>query len=236
LFSKTKSPEVLRMESRRAVLRAAAAGTLVTVLGGTYVLAGEDDPRTKQKRPDGRIRLPPGQRLLKAMKPMGGDPGDPSPSAFRLKVHGEVDQPFEIDFAGLLSLPQVEVSADVHCVTGWSAFDVPWTGVTIAELARRAKVRPGAKHVVFEAANDYTANVRLAEAMAPTVLIAHKVYGKPLPRPHGPPARAVVPELYFWKSAKWITGIRFSAQDRPGYWETRGYHNHADPWEEERYG
>jgi DMSO/TMAO reductase YedYZ molybdopterin-dependent catalytic subunit len=77
--------------------------------------------------------------------------------------------------------------------------------------------------------------VRLADATQPNVLLAHKLGGKANPRPHGPPVRALVPDLYFWKSAKWLTGIRFSRTDRPGYWETRGYHNHADPWTEERF-
>jgi DMSO/TMAO reductase YedYZ molybdopterin-dependent catalytic subunit len=229
--------EVKASLARRDFLRHAAAGTVITALcGGTYVLAADDDPRTKQKRPDGRPRLPPGQRLLTAMKPMGGDPGDPSPANFKLKVYGEVENPFEVDFAGLLKLPQTELVTDVHCVTTWSAFDVPWTGVQLAQLARTAKVKSGARHVIFEAANGYTANVRIAEALAPNVLIAHKLLGKPIPRPHGPPVRALVPDLYFWKSAKFITAVRFVTADEPGFWETRGYHNHADPWNEERYG
>jgi DMSO/TMAO reductase YedYZ molybdopterin-dependent catalytic subunit len=114
--------------------------------------------------------------------------------------------------------------------------DSRWRGVQVAHLAKLAKVRDSARHVIFEAAHGYTANVRLAEALAPSVLVAHQHDGKPLTRPHGPPARSLVPDLYFWKSAKWLTGIRFVRKDQPGYWETRGYHNHADPWKEERYG
>jgi DMSO/TMAO reductase YedYZ molybdopterin-dependent catalytic subunit len=78
--------------------------------------------------------------------------------------------------------------------------------------------------------------VRLSEALRDDVLVAHRLEGKPLGRAHGAPVRGLVPPLYFWKSAKWLTGIRFVARDEPGYWETRGYHNHADPWKEERYG
>jgi DMSO/TMAO reductase YedYZ molybdopterin-dependent catalytic subunit len=230
------TPEVRTSMARRDWLRTAAAGTIITALGGGYFALAADDPRTQQKRPDGRPRLPPGQRLITAMKPMGGDPGDPNPAAFRLKVHGDVEKPFEVDFAALLAMPQTELVTDVHCVTSWSAFDVAWTGVQVAHLAKLAAVKPSARHVIFEAANGYTANVRLAEATAPNVLVAHKLLGNPIPRPHGPPVRALVPDLYFWKSAKWLTGIRFSAADRPGFWETRGYHNHADPWREERYG
>jgi DMSO/TMAO reductase YedYZ molybdopterin-dependent catalytic subunit len=89
--------------------------------------------------------------------------------------------------------------------------------------------------VIFEAASGYTSNVPLREALAPNVLLAHKYEGQSVPLAHGAPVRAVVPDLYFWKSAKWLTGIFFSSVDQPGYWETRGYSNHADPWKEERY-
>ena len=226
-----------RLMERRTFLRTAAVGTVVSVLGGgAYALASPDDPRGKLLRPDGRPRLPPGQRILDGLKPMGGEPGDPSPSAFRLKVYGEVDAPFELDFAALLAMPQAEQACDVHCVTGWSMLDSKWTGVRVADLAERAKIRGSARYAIFEAAAGYTANVPRAEALAPSVLVAHRFLGQPLPRPHGPPARALVPDLYFWKSAKWLQGIRFARVDEPGYWETRGYHNHADPWKEERNG
>ncbi|MCC6646798.1 MAG: molybdopterin-dependent oxidoreductase [Polyangiaceae bacterium] len=221
-------------QQRRRLLLAAAAGTLVTALGGTAVLAG-DDPRAKERRPDGRPRLPPGQRLLSSLKPMGGEPGDPSAAAWRLRVHGEVERPFEVDFRELLALPQADLAVDVHCVTGWSCFDVKATGVLVRELAKKAGVKAAARHVIFEAAHGYTANVRLAEALRPGVMIAHRLHDRAISRSHGAPVRGLVPDLYFWKSAKWITGVRFVAKDEPGYWETRGYHNHADPWTEERY-
>jgi DMSO/TMAO reductase YedYZ molybdopterin-dependent catalytic subunit len=230
-------PELQQSLERRRFLKAAAAGTLVAALGGgTYVLAADDDPRAKQLRPDGRVRLPPGQRILDALKPMGGDPGDPSPANFRLTVRGEVDNPLDLDFAALTALPRTEQTCDVHCVTGWSMLDSRWTGVQISHLAKLAKVRDTARYLIFEAANGYTANVRLTEGLAPTSLVVYRFAGAALPRPNGPPVRGLMPDLYFWKSAKWLTGLRFSAKDRPGYWETRGYHNHADPWKEERYG
>ena len=225
--------------SRRAFVRGAtAAGTVIVALGGGgYVLASEAEERKARSelRPDGRPRLPPGQYLLRRIKPMGGTEGDPSPGNYRLRVHGEVEQPFTIDLAELLKMAQVDQTCDVHCVTKWTVLDAKWTGVRVADLAARAKLRPAARHVVFEAAAGYTANVRLREALAPNVLVAHRYEGAPLGRAHGAPVRALVPDLYFWKSAKWLTGIRFVASDRPGYWETRGYHNHADPWKEERY-
>jgi DMSO/TMAO reductase YedYZ molybdopterin-dependent catalytic subunit len=224
---------------RRAFLRAGVVGAVVSALGGaTYVLADEQSARRARaaKRPDGRPRLPPGQQLLQRLKPMGGVEGDPSPGAYRLHVHGLVEQPLTLTLAELLAMPQVEQRCDVHCVTRWTVLDAAWTGVRVADLAARARVKPQARHVIFEAAAGYSANVRLAEALAPQVLVAHRHEGAPLARRHGAPVRALVPDLYFWKSAKWLTGIRFVDRDVPGYWETRGYHNHGDPWREERYG
>lgn len=222
---------------RRRFIRLAASGTALAALGGVYVLSDELTREARaQTRADGRPRLPPGQRVLKAWKPMGGEPGDPSLAHFRLQVHGEVETPLSLSYAELLALPQTALAVDVHCVTGWSVMGAKVQGVSLSELAARAKVKPSARHVVFEAAHGYTSNVPLREALGPQVMVARELEGAALPRTHGGPLRAMVPHLYFWKSAKWLTGIRFVARDEPGYWETRGYHNHGDPWREERYG
>ncbi len=173
--------DVAEAMERRQFLRAAAAGTLVVALGGgTYVLAAEDDPRANEIRPDGRKRLPPGQRIIDALKPMGGEAGDPSPSAFRLDVHGDVDAPFSLTFDELTKMTVVDQVADVHCVTGWSMLGATWTGVRVSELAARAKVRTTARHVIFEAAHGYTANVPLKEALAPSVMVTYRHQGQPL--------------------------------------------------------
>jgi DMSO/TMAO reductase YedYZ molybdopterin-dependent catalytic subunit len=147
-----------------------------------------------------------------------------------------VKTPFELDYAALLNLPQVEQEADVHCVTGWTMLGGLWRGVQVGLLAEKAGVLGEARHVIFEAAHGYTANVPLAEATAGNVQVTYRLNGRPFALQHGAPVRALVPDLYFWKSAKWLTGIRFVKNDQPGFWETRGYHNHADPWREERYG
>ena len=233
------SPEVQASLTRRSFITRAASGTVVAAMGGAMVYT-LSDRLTREARAmstsDGRPRLPPGQRALEALRPMGGAPGSPSVSDFHLKIHGEVERPFELDWTGLLAEPQTELELDVHCVTGWSLLGATWKGVRIKDLAARAGVKPGARHVIFEAAHGYTANVLLREALDPNALVAHRHEDRPLARPHGAPVRAVVPSLYFWKSAKYLTGIKFVARDEPGYWETRGYHNHADPWLEERYG
>lgn len=231
------SLEARRREDRRRFIRLAGAGTVVAALGAWYLLA--EDEQTKAARaetlPDGRPRLPPGQKVINYLKPMGGRQGSPDKSDFRLKIHGAVDAPFELDFRELMAMPQRELELDVHCVTGWSRLGARWAGVPIAALAERAGVAPSARHVIFEAAHGYTANVRLDEALAEDSLVAHRYEGEPLAGKNGAPARALVPQLYFWKSAKWLRAIRFSERDAPGYWEVRGYNNHADPWLEERY-
>ena len=227
-------PELKRAWDRREFVKSAAIGTAILAIGGALAKLAADD-LTRAARADGRPRLPPGQRPLQALRPMGGAEGDGDVRSFKLKVHGAVNAPFEIDYAGLLKLPQVEKVADIHCVTGWSLIDGLWKGVQIATLAERAQVKAEARFVIFEAAHGYTANVPIKEATADTAMVTYRLNGKPLALQHGAPVRGLVPDLYFWKSAKWITGVRFAKTDEPGYWEVRGYNNHADPWKEERY-
>jgi DMSO/TMAO reductase YedYZ molybdopterin-dependent catalytic subunit len=222
--------------TRRRFLAGLTAGSVVAALGGLGVVACDraTEAARKEKRGDGRPRLPPGQYLLERIRPMGGEEGDPNPRDFRLKVHGLVKTVLYLDFAALLALPQTELQCDVHCVTKWSVLGAKWTGVKLTELAGRAGVLPNARHVIFEAAWGYTSNVRIEEALVPNAIVAHRYEGEALEVAHGAPVRAIVPDLYFWKSAKWLTGVRFVEKDEPGFWETRGYHNHADPWKEER--
>ncbi len=231
--------EVQRSMDRRKFLQNAAAGTVVVALGGAlYRVVSDDLTRAAraEKRGDGRPRLPPGQTVIEELRPMGGEPGVSRTKDWRLEIHGEVQTPITMTFDELCDLPNEEMKADVHCVTAWSLLGAEWTGVQLKRLAKLVGVKDSARHVIFEGAHGYTSNIPIDEALAPNVLIAHRINGKPLARKHGAPVRALVPDLYFWKSAKWLTGIRFVKRDEPGYWETRGYHNHADPWLEERYG
>lgn len=227
-----------RLRTRRNFVKQAAAGTTLTLFGGVLYAFGDELSTNAWAKTgkDGRPRLPPGQRVLEKLKPMGGTPGDPKTSSYRLKVHGLVERPFELSLAELLKSDPVELALDVHCVTGWSVLGAKFQGVRVKDLAARAGIRSGAAHVIFEAAHGYTANVPLASALQPDVLVSWQLDGQRLARAHGAPVRAVNPHLYFWKSPKWLTGIRFVEKDEPGYWEVRGYHNRADPWNEERYG
>jgi DMSO/TMAO reductase YedYZ molybdopterin-dependent catalytic subunit len=220
---------------RRQFLLRAATGTVVTAMsGGLYVLAGRE--AHAETRADGRPRVPPGQRVIEALKPMGGEPGEAALSKWRLRVHGEVETELDLGFSDLVAMGAIEQALDVHCVTGWTLLGAKWKGVRLSTITEKAGIKDSARHVIFEAAHGYTANVRRAEALTDDVMIAWEIDGKRLARPHGAPVRALVPDLYFWKSAKWLTGIKLVRRDEPGFWETRGYHNHADPWKEERYG
>lgn len=232
-------PAVRRRMARREFVLKAAKGSAIVALGGAvWHFAGDRLTREAraQTRPDGRPRLPPGQRVIRQLKPMGGQQGDPRKSKWSMRVTGAVDSPLEVGFRDILDMDVVTRTVDVHCVTGWSVLGATFRGVRIADLAKKAGVQKRARYVVFEAAHGYTANVPIKEALADNALVTWELDGKNLARPHGAPVRSLVPDLYFWKSAKWLTGIKFVVADEPGYWETRGYHNHADPWREQRYG
>jgi DMSO/TMAO reductase YedYZ molybdopterin-dependent catalytic subunit len=231
-------PELQRSWDRRNFIKSAAAGATMMAIGGALLRVATDDltkAARAEKRTDGRARLPPGQRVLEFLRPMGGDEGDGDVRTFKLKVHGLVRTPFELDYAGLLKLPQVQREADVHCVTGWTMLGGLWKGVQVSALAELAGMKSEARYVIFESAHRFTSNAPLKEATADNALITYRLNGKPFALQHGAPVRGLVPDLYFWKSAKWITGVKFVKNDEPGYWEARGYNNHADPWKEERY-
>jgi DMSO/TMAO reductase YedYZ molybdopterin-dependent catalytic subunit len=184
-----------------------------------------------------RDRLPPGQRLVRdwPVLDLGVQP-DVTPERFRLDLDGMVASPLHLTLDDLLALPQSDSVSDIHCVTQWSRYDNHWQGVAARTLLELARPKPEARHVVFHAHDGYTTNVRLDQFDQPDVFLVHRWEGKPIARQHGGPVRVLIPRLYFWKSAKWLRRIELIGQDRPGFWEVRGYHNNGDPWQEERYG
>ena len=157
------------------------------------------------------------------------------PATWRFRLFGEVDAPLELTWEQLRALPTKTVTVDIHCVTRWSKFDTHWTGVSMDVVFDLAKVRPKARFVVSHGPFGYSANLPRAVVEADDVLLAHTYEGKTLEPIHGGPLRMFVPSRYFWKSTKWCNGLEFLTDDRPGFWETRGYNNDADPWKEERY-
>jgi DMSO/TMAO reductase YedYZ molybdopterin-dependent catalytic subunit len=189
-------------------------------------------------RPDqGHVeRLPPGQRLVQnwPVLDLGAQP-DVRPENWRLRVTGLVAYPIVWTLEEFLAQPQEDFLSDIHCVTQWSRYDNHWRGVSAKHILELARPKDEAKHVIFHSYDGYTTNIKRAVFEEPNVLLAHSWEGKPISREHGGPVRVIVPDWYLWKSAKWITRIEFSAVDKPGFWELRGYHNEADPWKEERY-
>jgi DMSO/TMAO reductase YedYZ molybdopterin-dependent catalytic subunit len=134
-----------------------------------------------------------------------------------------------------LKLPSQDFTNDIHCVTKWTKLDTKWHGVSVDTLLKNAQVDATAAYVMAFSDGEYTTNIPLAEMVNGQAFVAYQFDGKPLPAEHGGPARLVVPHLYFWKSAKWVRGLRFIERDEPGFWESLGYNMHGDPWKEERY-
>jgi DMSO/TMAO reductase YedYZ molybdopterin-dependent catalytic subunit len=182
-------------------------------------------------------RLPPGQYFTEKWPVLhAGEVPDVDAGAWTLEIGGEVEQQLSLGFDALKELPATEVTTDIHCVTRWSRFDARFKGVHWRELARLCEPKPTANFAIAHAEAGFTANVPLAALEDPNALIAYEADGEPLTPEHGGPVRLVIPTKYFWKSAKWLTGIELSSIDKPGFWERYGYHNNADFWQEERYG
>jgi DMSO/TMAO reductase YedYZ molybdopterin-dependent catalytic subunit len=182
-------------------------------------------------------RLLPGQRLVTnwPVLDLGIQPDVPR-AEWRLTVDGAVVTPVVWTFDDLMAQPAFEDVSDIHCVTQWSRYDNRWRGVSAQHLLSVVQPLPHAGHVVLHGYDGYTTNVRLDHFAQGDCLLAHSHDGAPIARDHGGPVRMIIPRLYLWKSAKWLKRIEFVATDKPGFWETRGYHNQGDPWTEERYG
>lgn len=181
-------------------------------------------------------RLPPGQHLTPGFPVLDlGIRPEIALSDWRLEISGSVREPRTFTWEEFNALPRFEDVSDFHCVTTWSKFDVRWRGVAFFTLAEIVKPQPEVKYVLFASYDGYTTNVRLGDAMDDDVLIATHYDGKPLSREHGGPARVIIPKLYAWKGAKFVRSIEFSADDKRGFWEVRGYSNTADPWTEDRF-
>ena len=201
---------------------------IVIPMAGKKIVKSPDTTRVE--------RVPPGQRLTESWPVLHyGEVPKIDLSKWSLRIFGLVDKEVKLSHREFLLLPRTKVFSDVHCVTGWSRLENTWEGVSAAELKKLTKILPKAKFAIVHAEMGFTANLPLKEFFEPDVVFADRHNDRPIPPDHGYPVRLVVPRLYFWKSAKWVTGVEFTAEDRPGFWETRGYHNHGDPWTEERY-
>ena len=190
----------------------------------------------KRRREAPRNRLPPGQYLTPDFPVLSAGPTPMVPLdrwRFRIEQLGREVASWSWD--EFLKLPSQTFTADIHCVTKWTKLDTHWQGVSLDTLFEHVALDPRVQYVLVDCYGDYSTNVPLPEAVSGQAFVAYAYEGKPLEAQHGGPARLVVPHLYFWKSAKWIRGLRLEERDKPGFWETFGYHIHGDPWKEERY-
>jgi len=189
-------------------------------------------PDTKRKD-----RVPPGQRLTEKWPALHhGSVPKIDINQWQFRIFGLVEKERRLSYKEFTALPMVKVYSDIHCVTGWSKLDNLWEGVASEEIRKLVNILPEAKFVMVHSTGGFSTNLSLEDFFQPDVLFAIKHNGEPLTPEHGYPLRLVVPRLYFWKSAKWVNGLEFMAKDKRGFWESGGYHNHGDPWKEERYG
>ncbi len=194
------------------------------------------NPRIKSPTVLRKDRLPPGQHSTEKFPVLSlTDPPRFDPATWRLKIGGLVEKPLSLSWDEFLKLPAVELEADFHCVTTWSRFDNLWEGVLATTIRDLVQVKPEAKFVLQHGLESYTTNLPLIDFFQPDVMLAYKHDGAFIPPEHGAPLRVITPQLYAWKGAKFLCGLDFLAEDQRGYWEVRGYHNHGDPWTEERF-
>ncbi len=181
-------------------------------------------------------RIPAGQTQVNnfPVLDMGIKPNI-SINEWSLRVFGLVEKELNIDWTDFQALPQVTDISDFHCVTRWSQLDMNWQGVRAQDILVLAAPLNSAKFITLHSYDGYTTNIALEALLDDDVIIAHSVFGALLTPEHGGPVRMVVPKRYAWKSAKWLKAIELHAEDKPGFWEVRGYHNYADPWLEQRF-
>jgi DMSO/TMAO reductase YedYZ molybdopterin-dependent catalytic subunit len=190
--------------------------------------------RGKRREERDESRLPPGQYLVEGFPVLSAGPTpQTSLEEWTFSIIGEVDEPKTWSWEEFRALPSEEIRADIHCVTKWSKLDTTWQGVSIDTLLGAADSE--ATHVLAFSDGGYTTNLPLEDIVDGKAWIAITYDAAALEPEHGGPARLLVPHLYFWKSAKWVRGLRLMDGDEPGFWETYGYHMYGDPWREQRY-
>lgn len=186
---------------------------------------------------DAQTRIPPGQVETRKWPVLHhGSVPQVDLATWRFRIFGLVSDEVSLTYPEFMSLPRTQVLCDIHCVTRWSRLDNEFEGVLARDVLRLARVLPEAQYVMVHAEQGFTANLPLPDLLRDNVRFAFRWNGQDLTPEHGWPLRLVVPHLYFWKSAKWVTGLELMDRDRPGFWEQNGYHMYGDPWKVQRYG
>lgn len=181
-------------------------------------------------------RIPPGQHETSGFPVLSAGPTPRIPlEKWTFSLDGLVEAPVQWSWEQFNALPQQSFTKDIHCVTKWSKLDTIWEGVSVDTLLEHVTIKPEARYVMAYSYGGYTTNIPVDALREGKAFVAHRFDGQPLTPEHGGPARLVVPHLYFWKSAKWVRGLRFMAENEPGFWEQNGYSLHGDPWREQRY-
>jgi DMSO/TMAO reductase YedYZ molybdopterin-dependent catalytic subunit len=179
-------------------------------------------------------RIPPGQYVTGDFPVLSAGPTPHTPlDEWSFTIEGVNQERVSWLWQEFAELPSETITTDIHCVTKWSKLDTLWKGVSLDTLL--ARVASDAQFVTAWSDGGYTSNLALEDVTGGRAWIAYEFDGEPLDPEHGGPARLLVPHLYFWKSAKWVRGLRLTREDEPGFWENYGYHNHGDPWLEQRY-
>ena len=179
-------------------------------------------------------RIPPEQYITSDFPVLSTGPTPHTPlDEWTFTIHGQVQEAVSWPWEEFLALPSETLTVDIHCVTKWSKLDTTWKGVSVDTLL--GSVDSSAEYITAWSDGGYTTNLALKDVTDGRAWVAYEYGGGPLEPEHGGPARLLVPHLYFWKSAKWVRGLTLTAADEPGFWETYGYHNHGDPWLEQRY-
>jgi DMSO/TMAO reductase YedYZ molybdopterin-dependent catalytic subunit len=179
-------------------------------------------------------RIPPGQYLTQDFPVLSAGPTPHTPlTEWSFTIDGAADGRPAWSWEEFMDLPAETFTTDIHCVTKWSKLDTGWRGVPIDTLL--AGVKTEARYLTAWSDGGYTTNLAIEDVTDGRAWVAYEYGGEPLEAEHGGPARLLVPHLYFWKSAKWVRGLTLTADDEPGFWEGYGYHNHGDPWLEQRY-
>ncbi|GAB3220429.1 sulfite oxidase-like oxidoreductase [Spirosoma arcticum] len=181
-------------------------------------------------------RIPPGQYETNDWPVLTAGPTPRLPLAtWTFSLDGLVESPVQWSWEQFNALPQQSFTNDIHCVTKWSKLDTHWRGVSVEMLLEHVTLKPEVRYVMAYSYGDYSTNIPMEDLRQGKAFIGLQFEEKPLAPEHGGPARLVVPHLYFWKSAKWIKGLRFMDHDQPGFWEQGGYSMYGNPWTEQRY-